>query len=259
MTSDSNQVDLLVERRGPVLVLTFNRPHLRNALSLAGSKRMVAALQELDDDAALGVAVLTGAGGHFCSGMDLRAFLEGERPNVEGHGYGGLTERPTRKPLIAAVEGYALAGGFEAALACDMIVASTTARFGLPEVKRGIVAAAGGLMRLPQRIPYHIAMQYVLTGDMMIAERAAQLGLVNELVEPGHALDAALRLAARVLENGPLAVAASKRIVSESRTWPASEMFLRQQELVEPVFASEDAREGSRAFVEKRAPRWTGR
>ena len=259
MSSAAESNDLLVERRAGVMVLTFNRPQLRNALSLAGSKRMVAALAELDDDPGLGAAVLTGSGGHFCSGMDLKAFLTGERPYVDGHGYAGLTERAPQKPLIAAVEGYALAGGFEAALACDMIVASTTARFGLPEVKRGIVAAAGGLMRLPQRIPYHLAMQYALTGDMMSAERAVQFGLVNELVEPGKALDAALQLAARILANGPLAVAASKRIISESRTWPASEMFQRQREWVDPVFASEDAREGSQAFIEKRPPRWNGR
>jgi enoyl-CoA hydratase len=239
--------------------LTFNRPEVRNAMSLAGSKRMVAALEELDSDDKLGAAVLTGAGGNFCSGMDLKAFLRGERPYVEGHGYAGLTERSPRKPLIAAVEGYALAGGFEAALACDLIVASTSAWFGLPEVKRGIVAAAGGLMRLPRRIPYHIAMQCALTGDTISAERAAQFGLVNELVEPGQALDTAMELAQRIPGNGPLAVAVSKRVVSESGDWSSAEMFHRQAPIVGPVFGSEDAGEGARAFAERRAPRWTGR
>ena len=251
--------DLLVEQRGAILVLTFNRPEVRNALSLAGSRRMVAALEELDHNDALFAAVLTGAGGNFCSGMDLKAFLRGERPYVEGHGYAGLTEKSPRKPLIAAVEGYALAGGFEAALACDLIVASTSACFGLPEVKRGIVAAAGGLMRLPRRIPYHIAMQLALTGDTLDAESAARYGLINELVGPGQALEAALALAQRILRNGPLAVAASKRIVSESADWHSSEMFARQAPIVGPVFGSEDAAEGSRAFAEKRPPRWTGR
>lgn len=251
--------DLLVERMGAILVLTFNRPKVRNALSLAGSERMVSALQELDQNEELRVAILTGVGGHFCSGMDLKAFLRGERPYVEGYGYGGLTERPPRKPLIAAVEGYALAGGFEMALACDLIVASESARFGLPEAKRGIVAAAGGLMNLPRRIPYHIAMQYALTGDLMTAERAVQLGLVNELVKPGQALGAAMELARRILENSPLSVAVSKQVVSQSREWPLSEMFVRQSLLVDSIFSSEDAREGASAFAEKRLPRWTGR
>jgi enoyl-CoA hydratase len=191
--------------------------------------------------------------------MDLKAFLAGERPYVEGHGYGGITEKPPAKPIIAAVEGYALAGGFEAALACDLIVASTTAQFGLPEVKRGLFAAAGGLIRLPQRIPFHVAMHCVLTGDMLSAERAAHFGLVTELTEPGQALATALTLAERILANGPLAVTSSKRIVTESRGWTNEEMFSRQQDFIAPVFESEDAIEGSRAFAEKRAPCWTGK
>jgi enoyl-CoA hydratase len=256
-TKDHSQ-DLLVERRDGVLILTYNRPQVRNALTLAGSRLMVTALDELDSDASLGAAVLTGGGGHFCSGMDLKAFTQGEQPYIAGRGYGGLSEKPPRKPLIAAVEGYALAGGFEMALCCDLIVASTTARFGLPEVKRGLVAAAGGVMRLPQRIPHHIAMEMILTGDMVDAERAAQLGLVNALVEPGQALDAALRLAQRILANSPLAVGISKRLVAESRTWPQAEMFERQRPIAEPVFTSQDAREGALAFAEKRAPQWAG-
>jgi enoyl-CoA hydratase len=178
---------------------------------------------------------------------------------VEGRGFGGLAQKPPLKPLIAAVEGYALAGGFEMVLACDLIVASREAKFGLPEVKRGLAATAGGLMRLPRRIPYHIALHYILSGDMLTAERAAELGLVNELTAPGEALAGAVALAQKLLANGPLAVAASKRVVAESREWHEEEMFERQAAYTAPVFASEDAKEGARAFAEKRPPVWKGR
>lgn len=251
--------ELLIERQDGVLVLTFNRPEAKNAMTLAISKAMAEALDLLDADDGLRVAVITGAGGTFCSGMDLKGFLRGERPSVPGRGFGGMTMKSPRKPLVAAVEGYALAGGFEAMLACDLIVASKAARFGLPEVKRGLVASAGGLMRLPGRIPYHVAMQYALTGEMMSAERAFALGLVNELVEPGQALAGALALARTVTANGPLAVQASKQIIQEARDWTEAEMWDRQNPIATPVFASEDAKEGSRAFAEKRAPVWTGR
>lgn len=251
--------ELLVERQDGVLLLTFNRPEARNAMTLAMSQAMVAALDMLDSDPALRVAVVTGAGGNFCSGMDLKGFLKGERPSVPGRGFGGLTQSAPKKPLIAAVEGYALAGGFEAVLACDLVVASRAARFGLPEVKRGLVASAGGLMRLPDRIPYHVAMQYALTGDMLEAERAAQFGLVNELTEPGQALAGALRLARSILANGPLAVQVSKRILVESRDWPAAEMFERQGPIAAPIFETDDAKEGARAFAEKRPPVWQAR
>jgi len=251
--------ELLIDRQDGILVLTFNRPEAKNAMTLALSKAMAQALDELDADPTLSVAVVTGAGGTFCSGMDLKGFLRGERPSVPGRGFGGLTQKSPRKPLIAAVEGYALAGGFEAMLACDLIVASKAAKFGVPEVKRGLVASAGGLMRLPGRIPYHVAMQYALTGDFMTAERAYALGLVNELVEPGQALEGALKLAKAVTANGPLAVQVSKRIVQESRDWTEAEMWEKQGPIAGPVFESEDAKEGSRAFAEKRAPVWTGR
>jgi enoyl-CoA hydratase len=178
---------------------------------------------------------------------------------VPGRGFGGMTIRSPRKPLIAAVEGYALAGGFKAMLACDLIVASKAAKFGVPEVKRGLVASAGGLMRLPGRIPYHVAMHYLLTGDFMTAERAYSLGLVNELVEPGQALAGALQLARAVTANGPLAVQASKRIVQESRDWTEAEMWDKQSPIATPIFETEDAKEGSRAFAEKRAPVWQGK
>lgn len=251
--------ELLIERRHGVLVMTMNRPDARNAMTQALARAIGHAIDQLNDEPELRVGVLTGAGGHFCAGMDLKAFLRGELPRVEGRGFGAVTQAPPRKPLIAAVEGYALAGGFEMVLACDLIVASREAKFGLPEVKRGLAATAGGLMRLPRQIPYHVAMQYILTGDMLPAERAAQLGLVNELTEPGQALLTALDLAGRLLANGPLALAAAKRVVSESRDWPESEMFERQKAYTAEVFASEDAKEGARAFAEKRAPVWRGR
>jgi len=251
--------ELLIERQDGVLVLTFNRPEARNAMTQALAQATADAMDLLDADPALRVGVITGAGGNFCSGMDLKGFLRGERPIVPGRGFAGMTQASPRKPLVAAVEGYALAGGFEVVLGCDVIVASSTAKFGLPEVRRGLVAGAGGVMRLPERIPYHVAMQYILTGDMMSAERAAQLGLVSEVCAPGEALEAALRMARTIMANGPLAVAASKRIVQQSRDWSQAEMFDLQGEVTTPVFDSADAKEGARAFAEKRAPVWQGR
>ncbi len=250
---------LQTEVHGNVLVMTMNRPEARNAMDLATSQAIAAALDELDARDDLRLGIITGGGGTFCSGMDLKGFLRGERPSVEGRGFGGLTERPPRKVLIAAVEGYALAGGFELVLACDLIVASKAAKFGLPEVKRGLVASAGGLMRMPRRVPFHIAMEYALTGEMLGAEQAQAYGLVNRLAEPGQALEEALKLAQAVAANGPLAVATSKRIVTESADWSREEMFDRQRPIAAPVFVSADAREGSAAFAEKRAPNWTGR
>jgi enoyl-CoA hydratase len=250
---------LQLETRGNILLITMNRPEARNAMDFETATALAAALDQLESRDDLSVAILTGAGGTFCSGMDLKGFLAGKRPSLPGRGFGGLTEAPPRKVLIAAVEGYALAGGFEMALACDLIVASKAAKFGLPEVKRGLVAGAGGLMRLPQRMPYHIAMEYALTGNMLGAEQAHAYGLVNRLTEPGQALEAALALAEEVGANGPMAVAVSKRIVSESTDWSAAEMFERQRPIVAPVFSSADAREGAAAFAEKRKPVWTGK
>jgi enoyl-CoA hydratase len=247
------------ERDGEVLVVTIARPEARNAVNLAVAEGIAAALDELDRDDALRAAVLTGAGGTFCAGMDLKAFVAGEHPFVPGRGFAGIVERPPEKPIVAAVEGWALAGGFEVALACDLIVASREARFGIPEVKRGLVAAGGGLLRLPARIPYHLAMELALTGEPIGAERAHSAGLVSRLTEPGGSLGAALELARAVAANGPLAVAASKRILVEAPGWPADEVWTRQQAISGPVFASEDAREGATAFAEKRPPEWRGR
>jgi enoyl-CoA hydratase len=247
------------EEAGGVLVVTIDRPEVRNAINLAAATGIAEAMERLDSDDALRVGILTGAGGSFCAGMDLKAFVAGERPHVEGRGFAGIVERPPRKPLIAAVEGWALAGGFEVALSCDLIVASREARFGIPEVKRGLVAAGGGLLRLPRRIPYHLAMELALTGDPVGAERAAALGIVSRLTEPGGALAGAQELAARIAANGPLALTATKRIVAESGDWQQAEAWQRQAEIVQPVFESADAREGATAFAEKREPVWRGR
>ncbi len=185
--------DVLTERRERVLVVTLNRPEQRNAVNAAVATGIAAALEELDSDAELSVAVLTGAGKGFCSGMDLKAFVAGEVPYAAGRGFAGIAERPPAKPIIAAVEGFAVAGGLEVALACDMIVAARGARLGVPEVKRSLVAAGGALLRLPRALPRPIALELALTGDPISAERAHELGLVNALADPGEALAGAAR------------------------------------------------------------------
>lgn len=250
--------EVQVTREGPVLIVTIKRPAMRNALDRAASEAIARAMDELDDDPALSLGILTGAGGHFCAGMDLKAFLRGERVELPGRGLAGICETPPRKPLIAAVEGYALAGGCEIALACDLIVAADNAQFGIPEVKRGLIAGSGGLIRLPQRIPRQIALEYALTGALMPATEARQWGLVNRLTAPGGALDGALALAHTIAANGPMAVQVTKRVMAEAPNWPAAEIWPRQRELLEEIIHSNDAREGARAFAEKRAPRWTG-
>ena len=250
---------VLVAEEDGLLVITINRPEARNAINRAVSVAVAAALDLLDARDDLRVGILTGAGGHFCAGMDLKAFLAGEVIRIEGRGTLGLMMRPPQKPLIAAVEGAALAGGFEAVLACDLTVAARNAQFGLPEVKRGLAAGSGGLLRLPRLIPPRIALELALTGEVLTAERAAALGLINSVTEPGGALDGARDLARRIIANAPLSVAASKRVMREQQDWPLAEMFARQQEITGPVLASGDAREGAAAFAEKRAPRWCGR
>lgn len=249
--------EVLRERRGRTLVITINRPEARNAINTAVSQGLADAIDELDESPELSVAVLTGAGGNFCAGMDLKAFAAGEVVIVPGRGL-GFTERPPVKPIIAAVEGYALAGGTELVLATDLIVASRTAKFGIPEVKRGLVAAGGGLLRLQHRIPYQKAMELALTGESFTAEEAARYGLVNELAEPGAALESALALAERITANGPLAVSKTKEVLVTSADWSTEEMWRKQLELVTPVFQSKDAQEGAAAFAEKRKPEWTG-
>ena len=255
----AENAEVLVTAEQGVMVITINRPHVKNAVTLAVAEGVAAALDELDARDDLAVGIITSAGGTFCAGMDLKAFLRGERPSLPGRGFAGITEAPPATPLIAAVEGYALAGGCEIVLACDMVTAGRGARFGIPEVKRGLVAAAGGLLRLPERIPRAVAMELALTGGFLDAPRAYELGLVNRLTDDGSALAEALELAHAIAANGPLATRASKRVIVESRGWPVEERFARQREIIEPVMTSEDAREGARAFAEKRRPNWQGR
>jgi enoyl-CoA hydratase/carnithine racemase len=256
MTDES---PVLTERRDGVLLITLNRPDARNAVNLELAEGIAAALDELDGSEELSVGVLTGAGKGFCAGMDLKAFVSGQRPWVADRGFAGIVRRSSVKPLIAAIEGFAVAGGLEIALACDLIVAARGAKLGIPEVKRSLVAAGGALLRLPRRIPYHAAMELALTGDPIAAERAAELGMVNRLAEPGEAVRVALGLAAEIAVNAPLALIASKRIVQEQYDWSAAEMWEAQSAISDPVFVSDDAREGATAFAEKRPPVWRGK
>ncbi|WP_341859326.1 crotonase/enoyl-CoA hydratase family protein [Qipengyuania sp. GPGPB31] len=250
--------EVLTSDEDGILVVTINRPDAKNAMTKAAAEGIAAAMDRLDSDDNLRVGILTGAGGTFCSGMDLKGFLRGESPSVEGRGFGGVVQQPPEKPLIAAVEGYALAGGLELMIACDLVVASAAAKFGIPEVKRGLVAAAGGVMMLPDQIPERIAMELALTGDFIDAPRAYELGLINRVTD-GNALAGAKELAARIVANGPLAVKVSKQVIKQSRGWPMDERYKRQTQLIAPVFVSEDAREGAAAFAEKRAPNWKGK
>jgi enoyl-CoA hydratase len=247
---------VLVERRGFAQVITINRPEVKNALDSAATRAIAAAVDELDADDELRVGVLTGSGGTFCAGMDLKAYLRGDKPTIEGRGFGGITTTPPRKPLIAAVEGWALAGGFELMLACDLVVAGEGSKFGVPEVKRALVAGGGAALLLPRRIPFTVAMELLLTGEPIAAGRAAALGLVNRLVPDGTALEGALRLAEVIAANGPLAVAVTKQIARAQGDWTVTEGWQRQADLYKQVFDSQDAREGAAAFAEKRLPVW---
>ncbi len=259
MSAQPGADPVLTETRGRVLIITINRPEQRNAINSAVAEQIASALDELDANAELSVGVLTGAGRGFCAGMDLKAFVAGDKPWVGDRGFAGITRRSADRPLIAAVEGFAVAGGLEVALACDLIVASRGARLGIPEVKRSLVAAGGGLLRLPRVLPRNVAMEMALTGEPIDAERAYALGMVNRLCDPGEALATALALAEQIAAGGPLALAATKRILRESVDWPDSEFFERQAEIADSVRDSEDAREGARAFAEKRDPEWRGR
>lgn len=250
---------VLVDRHGLVQVITINRPQVRNALDASVAAGVAAAVDELDASDELRVGIVTGAGGTFSSGMDLKAFLAGETPVIEGRGLAGIAITPPRKPLIAAVEGWALAAGFELVLACDLVVASSAARFGLPEATRALVAAAGGAVVLPRRVPRAVAMEMLLTGEPIDAARAYEIGLVNRVVAPGEAVSRALELAERIAANGPLAVAASKELVLDSADWSVDEMWERQEPVTARIFESADAKEGATAFAEKRPAVWTGR
>ncbi len=250
--------EVLTEVRDGILIVTLNRPEAKNAATKLLSEMVAAAMDELDSNDDLRVGIITGAGGTFCSGMDLKGFLRGETPFVKGRGFAGLTEAPPKKPLIAAINGYALAGGFEIMLTCDLVVANKDAKFGIPEAKRGLAAAAGGLMRLPRQVSPRLAMELALTGNMITAGRAYEMGLINRVTD-GDALDGALELAAAITANGPLAVARSKQVIVESREWSEAEMWSKQSETLGTLFMTEDAREGAAAFAEKRKPNWKGR
>lgn len=240
-------------------MLAIDRPEVKNALDMATADAIARGIDELEADEELRVGVLTGTGGYFCAGMDLKAFQRGDVPYVASRGIFGIVNKPPRKPLIAAVEGGALAGGFELMLACDMAVAAADAELGIPEVRRGLLAASGALLELPRRIPPAVAFELALTGEPISATRAAELGLVNRVALPGEALAEAVRLATAIAANAPLAVAASKRVLTETLSWEPEERWSKQGEIVGPVLASEDALEGARAFVERREPRWRGR
>ena len=248
--------EVLVRCENGVLVITINRPNQRNAVNGAVSAGLARALDLLDSESDLRVGVLHGNGPAFCAGMDINAFAAGEQVRDPARGFGGIVERPPAKPLIAAVEGWALGGGFEIVLACDLVTAGKSARFGLPEVRRGLAARGGGVFRLPRRLPRAVAMELIMTGTPLDAARAEHFGLVNRLVDDGQALTAALELAALVAANAPMSVRASKAVAIESADWPLAEGFRRQRAHLEPVFASQDAAEGVAAFRERRDPVW---
>jgi enoyl-CoA hydratase len=247
--------EIVTETHGRVRLITLNRPEARNAVNSALGLALVAAIEDLDADDGLTAGVLTGAGRGFSAGMDLKAFASEGPPK----GFNQFLVNGSQKPLIAAVEGFALAGGLEIALTCDLIVAATGVKLGIPEVNKGLFAAGGGLFRLPARVPYGVAMEMALTSDPILAEQAHELGLVSRLAEPGKAAEVALELAERVAQNAPLAVAASKQIIRQTRGLTEEDSWALQGPLVGKVFTSEDAKEGPRAFAEKREPKWTGR
>jgi enoyl-CoA hydratase len=256
MTEGVDEPELIVEIVAPLVILKINRPAARNAMTKAVAEGIAEALDTLDSRSDLAVAVITGLGGNFCAGMDLKRFAAGELPKVPGRGFAGFVESPPRKPIIAAVEGWALGGGFELALACDLAVAGRGAQFGLPEVKRGLIARAGGAVRLPRLIPRAAAMEILMTGEPISAEQADRYGLLNRVVDDGHALEAAIELAQAIAANAPLAVQGVKQLVRESGSWPDDEIFTRQTPITDAVFASQDAEEGRKAFAEKRIPVW---
>ncbi|MFJ3308311.1 crotonase/enoyl-CoA hydratase family protein [Streptomyces sp. NPDC086549] len=257
MSTNTTEPVVLTEREDGVLVITLNRPRVRNAIDQALADAVDAALRLLEDDPELDVGILTGAGGHFCSGMDLKAFPVEGVPTVADRGLAGLTRTRRSKPVIAAVEGAAVAGGFELVLACDLIAAADTAFFALPEVTRGLVASDGGAIRLPRRLPHHLAMEILLTGCPLPAEEAAQHGLVNQLTGEGKALDGAIGLAARIRANSPQAVRITRQVVGVTSGLDDHAAFTVQDPLTAPVFRTDAAAEGTRAFCEKRPPSWT--
>ena len=260
MSDTSGESEVLTEIRGRVMIITLNRPDAMNAVNQALAQQLAAAMDALDENPDVSVGVLTGNGRGFCAGMDLKAFVEGSFPTVPGRGFGGVTEQPPKKPVIAAVEGFALAGGLELALTCDLIVASEGAKFGIPEAGVGLFAGAGGLMRLPRVVPYAVAMRMALTAKPIRAEEAHGYGMVAEVAPKGEALAKAIELAEEVAANAPLALIASKALIRESNGRTEDEFWAYQAEnYFEMVFKSEDSIEGATAFAEKRAPNWQGK
>jgi enoyl-CoA hydratase len=256
----STEPVVLTEPRGAVLVITLNRPAARNAIDHALAAAIAAATDALDADDRYRAGVITGAGKGFCAGMDLKGFVaDGPSPWIPGRGFAGIVERPPAKPVVAAVEGFAVAGGLEVALACDLIVAGSDARFGVPEVKRGLMATGGALRRLPARVSLGVAMELALTGELIEAERAHAVGLVDRVVEPGAALAAAVELAESIAANAPLALVATKQVLGRQADWDGAAFWGEQAKISDPVMTSADAEEGARAFAEKRPPVWTGR
>ncbi|MFD9006446.1 crotonase/enoyl-CoA hydratase family protein [Streptomyces sp. NPDC059582] len=251
--------DVRTHRAGTTLLITIDRPQARNSVNASVAALLASALDELEADPELRAGVLTGAEGTFSAGMDLKAALRGESPDIPGRGFGGVTEVARTKPLIAAVEGWAMGGGFELALACDLIVAAQDAHFGLPEVKRGLIAAGGGVIRLPRRIPYHLAMEFLLTGEPVSGRRAGELGLANQVVPAGQAVAEALLLAERLAANAPLALAAVKAVTRAADGAPETDAFAAQRTVMSKLMATADVREGMTAFAERRAPQWTGK
>ncbi|MFB7890649.1 crotonase/enoyl-CoA hydratase family protein [Microbacterium sp. NPDC056044] len=257
MTGETaSEPEVLTARSGRTFVITLNRPRVRNAINGAVARGIHAALDELEADPSLSVGILHGAGAGFCAGNDLKSLGIAGDSSMTGRGFAGIVERPGAKPLIAAVEGFAAGGGFEIALACDLIVAGRSARFMLPEVSRGLVAGGGGILRLLQRAPRGVALELLLTGATTTAEQLGTWGVLNRVVDDGDALAAAHVLADAIAANSPVALAATKRIIDESADWPEAEFFERQRPILTEAVRSPDAREGARAFLEKRAPQW---
>jgi enoyl-CoA hydratase len=256
--SNMDEEPVVTRREGAVLVVTLNRPDRLNAITKAMAEGIAAAMDELDADAGLAVGILTGAGGKFSAGADVRGFLTDGVPRAGGRGFAGLVQRPSRKPLIAAIEGFAIGGGFEIALACDMIVAAAGAKIGLSETKVGLAAAGGGLLNL-SRIPLQLAMEMNLVGEPLPAERLYEVGLINRIAKSGEALATALDLAQRIAANAPLALAGVKEVIWNCAAWPHQDRWSHQSEITDDITNSADAQEGFRAFAEKRPPVWAGK
>ena len=251
--------EVLRERRGHVEVLTINRPEARNAINRATAIALGDALDDCETNDDVWVVVLTAAGDKaFSAGMDLKAFATGEFP-ITDKGFAGITQREFPKPLIAAANGSALAGGFEIMISCDMVIAADHAKFGIPEAARGLVAGGGGLIRLPKLVPMAVAYEMALTAEPIDAQRAYELGLVNHVVAGDRVLDTAIALAERIAKNAPLAVRTSKEVMKKSRELDEAQSWTINNDAFSMIGQSADALEGAIAFAEKREPNWQGK